>query len=546
MFYLHYLKSELVRRWGKTLTISLGLAIASAIIISIISLSQSLSKAQDKVLNPLGNVGTDIMVSRSVNANNMRDIDQTTRNEVMNENRISTDLSKLGNPGDQFSNDTFQSGTMLSFGSDVTKKLTSNVKDYAQGLILTVTHQEGKIPKVTSTFETGGETLDISGTISPDEMQKSFDEAQTKAMEQLKSQGIDPNSDEGRKALRQAIRANMPAGNFRKQITTERKTITQDVGPISTDIQTTNFTVAGVDINKKNIGLILPTQITSGKYFSGSDQMIVNQTFAEKNSIKVGNKYKLGGKEFTVAGLVDPKLYTNTADLYIPLTDLQKLANRTDKINILLVKSTKSDKVAALSTSLGKLFTGAKITDSSDTAKEVSGSLVSAANLTNRFIGITSIIVVLAAFVIVSLLTVLSVNKRTREIGTLKAIGWNNSTIVRQILMENVLIGVFGAIIGVGLGILGIYLLNRYNISLSASIENSSNTLQGMMRRFGPGASDTKSSATTASIALKIGYSYLVLGLGAGIAIVGSILAGGLAAFKSSRMRAQEALRNLE
>ncbi|PJA37102.1 hypothetical protein CO181_04900, partial [candidate division WWE3 bacterium CG_4_9_14_3_um_filter_43_9] len=64
MFYLQYLKAELLRRFGKTFTITFGLAIASAIIITIISASQSLSQAQEKVLNPLENVGTDIMVTR--------------------------------------------------------------------------------------------------------------------------------------------------------------------------------------------------------------------------------------------------------------------------------------------------------------------------------------------------------------------------------------------------------------------------------------------------------------------------------------------------
>ncbi len=548
MFYLNYLKAELTRRWGKTLMISLGLAITSAIIITIISLSQSLSASQKKVLDPLSNVGTDIMVSRSVNTENMRDLDEATRTELLKQNNTTTDLSKLGNPGDQFSNDNFLTGTMLTFAStDASKLKTAAVKTYASGLILNVTHQEGKIPKVTSSFTAPGQTIDVNGSVSGDTMRAAFDAAQQKAADDLKAKGIDPNSQEGHQALREAIRANMPAQDFHTQVRTQDKTYTQDVGPISTDIKTENYTVAGVETTKSDIGLILPSQITSGKYFNAADQIVVNQTFADKKTIKVGDKFTLGGKQFTVSGLVDPKLYTNTADLYLPLADLQTLANRKDLINILLVKSSDNKNIDATSKTIAGLFTGAKVTNSKDTAKEVSGSLVSAANLTNKFIGITSIIIILAAFAIVGLLTILSVNKRTREIGTLKAIGWNNSLIVRQILMENIATGLIGAIIGIGLGVLGIYILNHYNISLGATIGSAANNSDGgpgggFMRRFA-GLADT---SVKTSVPLKVTYSYLVLALGAGVALIGSILAGGLAAFKTSRMRAQEALRNLE
>lgn len=544
MFYLKYLWAELTRRWNKTLTISLGLALSSAIIIGIISISQSLSSAQDKVLNPLQNVGTDIMVSRSVSTDNMRDLDETTRTELMSENRVSTDLSKLGNPGDQFINDSFLAGTMLTFASsENTSKLDPTlVKNYATGLILNVTHQEGKIPQVTATIQTGGENFDVKQEMTDEQRQK-MREAMDKAQEAVRAKGLDPRSEEGRAAMDAALKEYAP--DLSTTFTTPERTYTQDVGSISTDIKTTNFTVGGVDTSKTDIGLILPSQIVDGKYFDGGvDQLLINKSYADKNGTKVGDKITLNKKELTVIGVVDPKLYTNTADMYLPLVDLQNLTGKTDRINVILVKSTDADSVSKTSQSLASLFQGVKITDATDTAKEVSGSLINASNLVNKFIGLVSVLVVIASFIIVSLLTLLSVNKRVREIGTLKALGWSNGLVTRQIIMENLVLGVLGALIGIGVGILAIYLINHYNVTFSASFasQSASESGGGFMRKFTQAAQNS----SAASIKLNIEYSYLIMLVGALTAILGSLVSGTVAALKSAKMKPQEALRKLE
>src|SRR3989338_2518856 len=184
MFYLRYIKEELIRRVGKTITVVFGLAVAGAIIIVIISVSQSLSAAQRSVLNPLENVGTDIMITRTVNAENMRSLDQATRDEMMKENQVATDLSKLGDPGEAFISDTFTTGSMLTFASADANKIDSSlVANYSPSLMLSVLHQSGTIPKVTASFETGGQRIGFSRTFEmSDADRQAFQDAQQKAM----------------------------------------------------------------------------------------------------------------------------------------------------------------------------------------------------------------------------------------------------------------------------------------------------------------------------------------------------------------------------
>lgn len=561
MFWLRYVWAEIVRRWGKTVTITLGLAIASAIIIVMISISGALSDAQKTVLNPLENVGTDIMVTRSVGADGQSQLDEATRTELRSENRMSIDLSKLGSPGDAFSADSFQSGTMLTFESATIKKLDSSVvANVVPGLIMNVSHQEGTVPKVTAQFETGGERLQVNTEIAPmtDAERTAYDAARDMAMADLKAKGIDPRSEEGRQAVREATNSALPE-RFRRtttEITTPKQIFTKDIGPIATDIKTETFTVSGVDTGNTAMGLILPDQIVNGAYFTGdgTGQVVINKAFADKQRKKVGDTVKLNSVEYKVVGIVNPKLYTNTTDYYLPLPELQKIAGKENRINIMLIKSGSASSVEDTSKKLEGLFSGAKVVNSKDTAKQVTGSLVSVSNLTDRFIGLTSLIVVLAAFIIVSLLTVSSINKRTREIGTLKAIGWSNAEVLRQIVAENVVLGVLGALAGVGLGVGALLLMNRYDVSLSANISSLNTTATGMFRGFpgggGFGVRGDEAQAAASSVEtvvhLKASLSYLVILLGVAVAIGGAVVSGFFAALKASVMRPQAALRNLE
>ncbi|MFA6909202.1 MAG: FtsX-like permease family protein [Patescibacteria group bacterium] len=552
MFYIRYLWAELTRRSGKTLMISLGLGMASAVIIVIISISQSLSTAQDTVLNPLQNVGTDIMVSRSLDPETIQTLDDSAREEMLQDNRITTDLAKLGNPGEAFSTDNFLPGTLLTFDQGEMDKLDSSlVANSAAGLVMNVAHQEGTIPQVTAEFETGGETFQVNTDIAAmtSAEQAAVDAARNAAMTKIQSQGLDPQSAAARKIMEEAMNAAMPE-RFKRQTTefvAPKRIFRQEVGPITTDISTEGYTVAGVDTTKTDIGLILPGEITSGTYFTGADQAVVNTSYADKNNIAVGDKLTLAGKELTVVGLVQPKLYSQTADVYLPLKDLQTLSGRENRINVMLIKSTSADAVDETSTALESVFAGAEVTDAQDTAKEVTGSLVNAANLTNKFIGITSVIVIAAAFVIVSLLTILSVNKRVREIGTLKAIGWSNTKIVRQIISENVVLGILGALIGIGLAVGAILILNRADITLSATVANSTDGGFGFARRIFSGSeAASEQSGVATSVTLNIAYSYLVLLMGSAVALLGAMVSGTFAALKASKMKPQEALRNLE
>jgi putative ABC transport system permease protein len=65
----------------------------------------------------------------------------------------------------------------------------------------------------------------------------------------------------------------------------------------------------------------------------------------------------------------------------------------------------------------------------------------------------------------------IAIRERTREIGTLRAIGMQKFGVARLFLFEATLLGIIGALVGVALGALFTYLINAANIHVPTSVQ---------------------------------------------------------------------------
>ena len=128
------------------------------------------------------------------------------------------------------------------------------------------------------------------------------------------------------------------------------------------------------------------------------------------------------------------------------------------------------------------------MTTSSDLASEVTGSLSSASSLANNLGKWLAIAVLIAAFLLASLLTMAAVSRRVREFGTLKALGWKSRRIIGQVMGESVTLGIIGGVIGVGLGLAGAELVSKMSPKLTAVVgQTTGSATPGGARQFGFG-----------------------------------------------------------
>src|SRR5262249_22979167 len=151
--------------------------------------------------------------------------------------------------------------------------------------------------------------------------------------------------------------------------------------------------------------------------------------------------------------LVSPPLGGQTADVYVPLAALQKLAGEKALANVVLVRATSSSDVSKVKAEIQQALPEAQVASSKEVADTISGSLVSASNLSHDLGLALSIVAAVAAFLLAALLALSSVGKRVRELGTLKALGWTQRMVVRQIAGESLAQGILGGLFGIALGV---------------------------------------------------------------------------------------------
>ncbi|MBT1619003.1 FtsX-like permease family protein [Curtobacterium flaccumfaciens pv. poinsettiae] len=509
--FLTYLRRELTNRKKQTAIIATGMALAIALVVIVSSISGGVQAAQSSVLQSVYGVGTDITVTKTATAST-------------NGGRPSFDFGSQGDSDDDSgSTDLSQSRLAVARGTS-----TLNAANLS-----TITSTDGV------KAATGVLTLENS-TFSGQVQQQSTDDSSTDSSSDSTTQQGPPSGDTG------------GGGGF-------------GGGSFSVD----SFTVTGIPVSGETVGPLTSTELTKGRTFAakdaGKDVVVLDASYAKSESKAVGDTVDIGGTDFTVIGIVSStgSASTTGSNTYIPLDTAQALADLDGKVTSIYVSAESSSDVSTIKSALQAKLTSATVSTEADLASSVSGSLSTASSLVANLGTWLSIVVLAAAFLIAILFTISGVTRRTREFGTLKAIGWSNGRITRQVAGESLVQGLIGGVLGAAAGLIGILVVNVISPTISASASSTtgggagggggmpggaataaagSGTTGGAPAGgFGGGAS----TASTTDVVLHAPVTVEIVLLAIGLAILGGLIAGALGGWRASRLRPAEALRSV-
>jgi FtsX-like permease family len=319
-------------------------------------------------------------------------------------------------------------------------------------------------------------------------------------------------------------------------------------GPAGAALHGGNFDVASVtvsaaDVRKPGLATVTPGQITRGGYLSktprqAGGEAVVDLGYARQNDIGVGDKLTVAGEEFEVVGLARPTRRRRVRRLPRAPTAPAALEPR-GRANEIQVRADAADAVSGLARRITKQLQGAEVVTAADLADRVGGSLHDAEKLSSKLGTALAIVALLAAFLIATLLTLSSVQKRIRELGTLKALGWRQRLVVRQVTGESLMQGALGGVLGAAIGIAGATVIEAIGPTLEASVEAQST---GTFDPFGQG--DVAAASTDVVLGAPVDPGLVVLAIG--LAIVGGLLAGAAGGLRAARLRPADALRSAE
>lgn len=481
MFYLRYLGAELRRRPGRTALTALGLAIGVGLVVTVSALSAGLDDAQDEALEPLTGVGTDMRVTRPLTL-----------------------------PGED--------------GGGGGAGAFSSLSDEEQRL-LEKENPEGLFHFEPSDLGEPGEAFTEDQTISSE---LSFPVSEVSRISRL----------DGAEGAVAAL--SLQAVRIEGEVP-PRGTV---VNPHGGGYDITSQSVTGVDAGEPSLAPVTPGQINEGEYFSPSPrkaraEAILDIAYARQNGIVVGETVEVAGGRFEVVGLSAAPLGGAASNAYLDLGRLQELTDREGRANITLVRAESTDSVDALSQEIRDQLPGADVVTASVLADRVGGSLADAKNLSSKLGTALAIVALGAAFLIATLLALSSVQKRIRELGTLKALGWRQRLVVRQVSAESVVQGLLGGLAGAALGIGAAALVDALDLKLDTSVAEAESSGLGP---FGQG----QVAAGSAEVALGAPVDLGLLVLAVALAVLGGLVAGAAGGLRAARLRPAEALRSIE
>jgi putative ABC transport system permease protein len=313
--------------------------------------------------------------------------------------------------------------------------------------------------------------------------------------------------------------------------------IKQQRGVVTFFSQNKNLDIYGVTEDYQQTSNIT---MQSGRFITDQDTFsaavgskVANEKFKRKisarNSIDITlrlGENKSVTRTFKVKGIIEPLNLTQFGEggapdrdnsVFIPISTINQMLNESD-YSAFVAKADTLEDVESVSKEVDKRLArnfGVSERDLNDedakpyrifNQAEILQQLNQLADTLRNFLVAVALISLLVGSIGITNIMLVTVTERTREIGLMKALGYSSTDVLSLFLIESIIISLFGGILGLAVGIGGIY-------------------------------------AITNVIGLPFLYPYYVFWIGLLVALAVGIAAGVYPANKAAKMQPVEALR---
>jgi putative ABC transport system permease protein len=293
-------------------------------------------------------------------------------------------------------------------------------------------------------------------------------------------------------------------------------------------------TIMGVDLSQPSLGPVKVKEwMKEGRFPQKEGEVVIEKHYAKFHHTKVGDTMEIGSHPYTVVGLLEIKEGSQiaSANIYLPLAEAQTLlGGEPNGVNVVYLRLKNPSLLSQIKTTIARQINGVSVA-SSDSSLELMGGV---SKISDQFSFIASIIALGGALFLIVKAMLSNLVERSREIGILKAVGWTEKDIQKQLMGEVFLQSLAGGVLGVLMGYFFSYLLGFLSIPVSTPWEVN------LLPAF---AKDTATAAQTVRLPVSISAGLTAVSLAL------SLVAGGMVSYvmgkRTSRMKPAEILRQL-
>ena len=188
-------------------------------------------------------------------------------------------------------------------------------------------------------------------------------------------------------------------------------------------------------------------KITEGRGLEGGREMLIGRMAAEELEKRVGDRMRILGTSFRIVGIYETGNPMEEHGGVIPLREAQALFGKRRKVSFYAIKVESLNQVEEVKRRIEERFPDLTVTKSANFAESVP-EMQSLRTITDAIF----LLAILMGTVGLMNTMAMSVFERTREIGTLRALGWRRGRVMGLILRESLLLSVVSGLAGITLG----------------------------------------------------------------------------------------------
>ena len=185
--------------------------------------------------------------------------------------------------------------------------------------------------------------------------------------------------------------------------------------------------------------------------------VMINDKFAKDENLFVGNSVEINGRTFRIVGIFTLETSIGASGTIVMHIDTARELSNYKEDEFSSVYLLPKIETKTLFLRLKEIFSEYRVSSSQQSGQSLNNFL---GTLTVALWFVSSISAFVGGIGIMNTM-LMSVMERINEFGVLKAIGWKDIHITYMILLEAVLLGLTGGVIGTLLGLIGSYLVEK-------------------------------------------------------------------------------------